>query len=231
MFILENPIYLYLILGLVLLALWFVYQKMSANFSKNLAQKLYLDKEPETFLKDLSSIQAKIYLSSKKRLFLALEAYMLLGQEEKIMETLDKLSRKRLGYGPTITLLQKKVQYYTESGKLDLALEAYQELEEKGSWIQDPRMLQILEESKSLVEIYCHKNAAYAEIMIDKAKQTNNKLLQGIYFYRAAKCFSYKRDKNNVVIYLKKAKEKLKGSAWEQHIEACLNDFSYLEKK
>lgn len=231
MFIFENPVYLYLLLAVLLVVLWLVYQKMSANFSKALAKKLYIEKQPEAFIQTLDSFPARIYLSSKKRLFLKLEAYMLLGQQDKIMETFERLTQKRLGYGATITLLQKKVQYYTESAHYDLALAAYQELEEKGSLIQDPRMLQILEESKILVEIYCHRNPDYAEWMVEKAKQTPTKLLQGIYYYRAAKCFSYKRDKNNVNIYLKKAKEKLKGSAWETHIDACLADHHQIEKK
>lgn len=226
-----QPVYVYLILTLALLALWFLYQKAVNHFSKSLAKKLYIEKNPKLFLETLHSFPAKLFLSSKKRLFLALEAHMLLGEKEKTMQVFDKLSKKRLGYGASITLLQKKVQYFTESGQLTLALEAYQSLEEKGNWIQDPRMQQILEESKALVEIYCHKNAQYAPLMLQKAKESRGNLVQGIYYYRAAKCFAYNKDKNNVNIALKKAKDKLKGSAWEAHIERCLLDHKHLEEK
>ena len=96
--------------------------------------------------------------------------------------------------------------------------------------IKDANMDVISEEANTLIEVYCNRNASYAEIMVEKAKKQTNKFTKGIFYYRAAKCYYYGNDEKNVQKYLEHAVQNVTGE-WRKHVEACMEDHSKLDLK
>lgn len=223
--------WIYILIGLVLIVIIIMQQLSVKKYLKDLSSLLYEKQDGKAYLDKLNSFQGKLSMSGNKRLFMAIDGYALMDDTASIEKAFKELETKKLSYGSQIGLYQKEVQYYVQARKFDEAIKANNSLQELGALINDQKMTTILDEANVLVEIYCNRNGSLAKEMVKKAESANTKLLKGIYYYRASKCYYYLNDKANTTKYLKEAQLKLSGTSWGKHVDMCLEDISEIEEK
>ena len=226
-----NDILVYVGIGLILIAVVVAFQYLNIKFTKQLASYLYRELDGDKYLEALESLKAKIFIRRKRREMLKLDAYALQEDGGALEQQFDMLETMKLSYGQKISLYEKEVQYYANSHMNEKALAAYDSLMELGSQIENENMTKILDEATITIEVYVRRNGDMAEKLVELAKQSTAPVIKGLYFYKASKCYYYKDDKDNVIKYLRKAQNNLSSKTWRDHIDACLSDFTELEKK
>ena len=226
-----REILVYILVGVLLLIIMLILQVNNRRLLQDLSKTLYQEQDADKFLQMLNSTKAKILLKKKTRLFTSIDGYALQDDGEKIEEVFTALENKRISYGNKIGLYQKEVQYFTQAKKFDKAIKANDTLQSLGGKINDKSMTAILEESQTLIEIYVNKNGNYAKIMSTKGDEAKQSMLKGLYYYRAAKCYNFKEDKNNTIKYLKECELKCPKTYLGIHAGKCLTDFSKIDEK
>lgn len=226
-----KTIWIYVIIALVSVAILVIPQIIKGNMIKKLSKLLYEKHDPDGFLAEINSTAGKILFSKKTRLFQSVDAYALKQDNAAIENVFSQLEDMKIGYGMSISLYEKEVQYYVGGGKFDKAKAANSKLQREGGRIEDKQMKSICEECDSLIRIYADHDGSLAKTMVEKGDEAKSQQSKGIYYYQAAKCFNYQKDRANTIKYLKEAQQKLAGTSWTKHIDSCLQDFSHLEEK
>lgn len=163
-----------------------------------------------------------------------LQAYMQLGQDEKIDHTLKTLSEMKLEPRDKIELYQQSLSYYSVLGQKDEAVAARDSLRRfvyKAKAQDTEPYSTMLEEADIIVGVYIDHNTALIKKLIGKAEHTKDDVSRGIIQYRIAKLAYYKGDNKLLETYLNRAEKNLKGTAYEEIINTAKTDHSILEIK
>lgn len=161
-----------------------------------------------------------------------LQAYMLLGQDDRIEATLDALVKMRLEPRDKLEYYQQSLSYYAVIGKYDEAVKVCDDLHRfiikaKAQYIEP--YASILDEADTIVGVYVEHNTALIKKLIGKAEHTKNNISRGITQFRIAKLAYYKGDKQLLDTYLNRSEENLKGTAYEEIIEQAKIEPSILK--
>ena len=199
---------------------------------KKLSKLLYVDNKPQEFLDQINGFWGKVFFSKSIRQFQSLDAYILLQNYDSAEQMMHDLEGQKLSYGSKINLYEKETQYYIQNGNYEEGRKSNATLQELGKQISDPRMDSILDECNTLVKVYADKDGSQAHHLVEKGDAVEQKSMKGLYYYQAAKCYWYQKDKANTDKYLKKAQLNLCGSdTWDKHIDKCMHDYSALDER
>ncbi len=163
-----------------------------------------------------------------------LQAYMQLGQDDKIERTLQSLRDMKLEPRDKIEFYQQSLSYYAVTGNSEEALAARDALRHfifKAKAQDTEPYSSMLEEADIIVGVYIEHNTALIKKLIGKAEHTKNDISRGVIQYRIAKLAYYKGDEKLLGTYLSRAGKNLKGTAYEEIIEKAKTDPSILEIK
>ncbi len=163
-----------------------------------------------------------------------LQAYMRLGQDDRIETVLQRLRDMKLEPRDKIEFYQQSLSYYAVTGKRDEALAARDALRcfiVKAKAQETEPYASMLEEADVIVGVYIEHNTALIRKLIGKAEHTKNDISRGVTQYRIAKLAYYKGDAKLLETYLSRAGKNLKGTAYEEIIEKAKTDPSVLERK
>ena len=163
-----------------------------------------------------------------------LQAYMQLGDDEKIEATLTSLSKMHLEPRDTLEMYQQSLSYYAETGKKEEAIAARDSLRKfiikaKAQNIEPYKT--VLEEADTIIGVYVEHNTSLIKKLVGKAEHTKNDLDRGITQYRIAKLAYFKGDEDMVKTYLSRAEKNLKDTAYAEIIKAAQSDYSVLSEK
>ncbi len=199
---------------------------------KKMSELLYKDNNGEAYLKHLNDAACKIIFSKQLRTMMSIDAYIAIGDVETVENVFEQLKEFHLQPGDEFLVCQKKIGFYIEKGNDEKAEEAYSRLVELYDGFKDKmHYKKARKEVEYLVEIHLRKNASYLDEMLSLSESTKNKLLKGIYLFRAAKCYFYKNNNKKVKETLLLAKEYCVGTAYEKKIDVALSgDLSVLAK-
>lgn len=163
-----------------------------------------------------------------------LQAYMQLGQDEKIDRTLARLADMKLEPRDKIEFYQQSLSYYAVLGRKDEALAARDSLRRfvyKARAQNNEPFSTMLEEADIIIGVYIEHNTALIKKLIGKAEHTKDNVSRGIIQYRIAKLAYYKGDDKLLETYLNRAEKNLRGTAYEEIIGKAKTEPSILEIK
>lgn len=163
-----------------------------------------------------------------------LQAYMQLGQDEKIEDSLNRLKKLKLEPRDRIEFLQQSLSYYAQVGKQDEALEARDSLRRfiiKAKAQDTEPYSAMLEEADTIIGVYVEHDTALIRKLIGKAEHTRDNISRGIIQYRIAKLAYFKGDEKLLSTYLSRAGKNLAGTAYEEIIQQANTNPSVLERK
>lgn len=227
-----EQILLWVLIAVGLLGLSLIQTKGRKSFLKKLSVLLYKEMNGDAFLALLNSFSGKLYMNAKTRLFMSVDGHLLKNDSASAIQALQLLETKSLSLAKKIGLYKKQVDVYLDAKQYDLAIAANEKLQAIISGnTTEAQLLTMAKEADELVEINAKQNGELAEVMVEKAKLMTNKFAQSIYYYRAAKCYYFKKNEAKVIKYLEEAKRKSSKGVWLEHIELCLKDHAKLLDK
>ncbi|MGB4985827.1 MAG: hypothetical protein WBO70_08650 [Erysipelotrichaceae bacterium] len=226
-----DNIWIYIIVAGLFILETLIQRVLSKRFVEDLAYLLYEKGDAKAYLEKLDSFSGKFFIGKKKRKFMSIDGYLLLDDKAKIDEIFDELENTNLSYAAQVGLLQKQIQYWVKNKQCERANKANDLLQVMGAKINDPQMKLMAEECNALVQINCNNNGDLVKEMIAKGDASTSDFGKAIYYYRAAKCYYFKKDKAMMDKYLKEAQLKAAGTPLLKHIELCIKDNSmFLEQ-
>lgn len=198
-----------------------------------LTKLLYQDNNAEGFLKEVDSWMTKLFFPKKMQAMMKIDAYLMMGDTEKSKQLFEQLDGFKIRPGDEFFVRQKELAFYVDLEDEEKAKHAYDRMRAIfDSMKNNARYEAQMKESEYIYEINMKKNAHYLEEMLEHAKNAKTDFSKGIYLYRAAKCYYYKKDMRLCKDTLKRAQTYLKGSFYEEYIIDILEkDITLIEKK
>ncbi len=224
---------LFLVLCGVGLVSYFGYFLLFKNQIMKLTKLLYQDNNAEGFLNELNSWQTKLFFPKKMQAMMKIDAYLMQGEVEKSKELFNELDKYRIRPGDEFYVRQKEVAFYVDLKDAKNSEKAYNRMREIYDSFKDKTSYDsVMKESEFIYEINIKKNYHYLEEMLERAKNAQADFSQGIYLYRAAKCYYFKGDMRLCKETLQRAQTRLKGTFYEAFIQDVLDkDIKLIEEK
>lgn len=94
-------------MALLMVVLSVIHSKLRKSFLARLSHSLYVEMDGNAYLNTLNSLQAKLFMRQKTRLFMSVDGYLLNNDLAKAIEVLQKLEKKSLSYAKTLGLYKK----------------------------------------------------------------------------------------------------------------------------
>lgn len=163
-----------------------------------------------------------------------LDAYMLIGQQEKTLAAIQKLDKMRLEPRDKLEFYQKRLSYYAAS---DEPAEARKSRDQLYDFMKKTEILEtepystIMEEADLIIGIYVDKNTGLIKKLIGRAEHTKNDIMRGVTQFRIAKLAYFKGDQQLMTTYLSRAAKNLKGTWYAPIIAQAQSDPTILEHK
>ncbi len=220
MFWIYFSFFIFLTLGLYL-----TYLFLFRRYVMKTTALLYQQGDAKAYLEAIDSFPGKLFLAKRMRQLMKIDAYFMLKDEKQLEELMVKLDNIRLPEMDRILICQKETSFYVEQHKLEKAEKAYEKLKLATTNLKEKnkeRGRAILKECEYMIEIGLKQNGSYANQMLKIAKESKNEVVQGVYYYRAAKCYYYDEKEAKCREMLKISLDKLKGSPYEQKIREIL---------
>ncbi|MEG0176937.1 hypothetical protein [Anaerorhabdus sp.] len=225
--------YLFILLVLLGLGSYVGYFLLFRRQIMKLTALLYQDNNPDGFLAELDSIMSKLFFPKKMHAMMKIDAYLMKGDKEKLKELFAAIKNYKIRPGDEFYVEQKEVAFYVELQDVDNATAAYNRMIEIYDTFKDKTNYEgVMKETEYTYEINLRHSGKYANEMIDLAKAATSDFSSGIYYYRAAKCYYYKKENRLMKEALLKAQQKLKGTFYDQLITDILEkDVTLIETK
>jgi tetratricopeptide (TPR) repeat protein len=225
--------YLFILLVLLGLGSYVGYFLLFRRQIMKLTALLYQDNNPDGFLAELDSIMSKLFFPKKMHAMMKIDAYLMKGDKEKLKELFASIKNYKIRPGDEFYVEQKEVAFYVELQDVDNATAAYNRMIEIYDTFKDKTNYEgVMKETEYTYEINLRHSGKYANEMIDLAKAATSDFSSGIYYYRAAKCYYYKKENRLMKEALLKAQQKLKGTFYDQLITDILEkDVTLIETK
>ncbi len=213
-----------IVLTIVFVAILFLYQYFQQKFIRGTMALLYQGNNPKEYLNQLNSFLGKIFISSKNRIYLSIDAYLVSKDYVKLEELFTILSAKRLSYGKRISLYQKQITYFVEVKKYDEAIVAYEKFIAEASKINDKKLIQTASELELIMNVYVYHHLGTIENLIELSKTLDKGMQLGIYYYRIAVGYYYNNQLDECKVYLKLAEKNFRDSPLEKVVKKLLKD-------
>lgn len=205
----------------------FIYQRQVIK----LQALLYMQNDPDAYLNELESFTSKMLIATDLRRLLSIDAYLAKGDNEKLNELFEAVENGKLRRGDHFTVLQKEVMFYVKTKQVGKAREAYEKMEELLPALNDKdgHYALTLKECEYEIEIQINHNGKFADELVQKSKDVGNDIASGVYLYKAAQSYYFKKDNKNMLKCLEKAEVKLRGTSSNQKIKDILKSKKYEE--
>ena len=223
--------YLYLILFPVIIYIVIVLlNKLRQRTTNELEKILFIQNNPELYLKLLKNPKLKLLYGKGTRLQFELNAYLLTGDDAKTADTIEIMNTVPMTKGQSLEFHQKKLSYYCSLGKKKEAEAALTKIESILAKVKGDHARFILRESRMIFNIYIrHDTGLIAEL--EEAQKNEQGFSRGLTLYRLAKLSFFAQNDKKTQGYLLQAKELLANTAWMDIVESALKDTSILNYK
>lgn len=198
-----------------------------------LTKLLYQEHNAKGFLKELDSWMTKLFFPKKVCSMMQIDALMMLGETEKLKLLFEELNGYKIKSGDEFIIRQKELAFYVDLKDEKKSTVVYERLCNIFDSMKNKTKYEIQrKESEYIYEINIKKNYHYLEEMLDHAANAKTDFSKGIYLYRAAKCYYYKKENRLCKDTLQRAQTYLKGSFYEKFIQDILDkDLTLIEQK
>lgn len=221
---------IYIIIAIIFALIFIIFSKLKKNYIMNMSKILYVDNNPDLFINKLESIQGKIFINKKTRLFRLIDAYALKQDINLVIKVFKELEAKKLSFGQKVSLYEKEVSYYVQNQKYEEAKTANDKVQELAKQVEIQDLQAIAKDCQALIEVYVNKDGSLASVMADNGDKANIDSVKGTYYFRAAKCYYYRNDNKMIEKYLEKAQKYLNKTSLKNVIEECIKDHNCLDK-
>lgn len=221
---------IYIIIAVLFTLIFIFFSNYKKNFIKMMSEILYRKNDPDAFIDKINSFEGKILINKKIRLFRLIDAYAIKQDKDKVISTFKELESLKLSFGQEVSLYEKEVSFYVENGFYKEAVIANEKVQELNKQVQIEDLNKIAVNSDALIKIYVNKDGSLANEMVKCAESSNIDVIKGTYYFRAAKCFYFKKDNKMVEKYLDKAFNYLHKTSMSQMVSNCIKDHSNLDK-
>lgn len=216
------------VVGMVaIFAYRFIYQRQVIK----LQALLYMQNDPDAYLAELESFTSKVLMPDDLRRLLSIDAYLAKDDRNKLNELFDAVENGKIRRGDHFTVLQKEVMFYVKTKQVGKAKEAYEKMEELLPSLKDKdgHYALTLKECEYEIEININHSGKFADELVKKSKEVGNDIAAGVYLYKAAQSYYYKKDEKNMIKCLEKAEVKLRGTSSNQRLKDILKSKKYSE--
>ena len=219
---------LYIIIAVLIILVFVLFSLFKKNYIKDMSKTLYVNTNPDLYLKRLDNIEGKIFLNKKVRLFRKIDAYAMKNDKENVIKTFKELESLKLSFGQEVSLYEKEVNYYVNQKMFEEAKVANNKVQELNTKVEIEDLNKIAVECNSLIEIYVNKNGSLANEMVKYGDESTIDTVKGTYYFRAAKCYFYRKDNKLTEKYLLKAQKYLEKTSTKPIIDKCIKDHNEL---
>lgn len=215
------------ILLIVIFLIIFLLNKLRQKTTNELEKLLYIQGKPKLYLQLLKNPKLKI-LYKKSTLFqFELNAYLLLGDDFQIENTIKFLDAMKMTKGESLEYYQKKLSYYCSQGEKDKSEASLNKIKSILSKAKDSKAQLIYNESKLIFDIYIRRDTKLIKVL-EQNQLKEQGAIRGLTLYRLAKLSYFDHDNKKAQGYLIQAKELLQNTVWFDILEAALKDMSIL---
>lgn len=211
-----------LIIGIILFVAWMFYSQREVAY---LSILLYRQGNADEYLKELNTFQGKLFFNKRLRTLMSIDAWMLKNNQEELAKAFDDARSHRLPMGDRLLVLQKELVFCVDHKKNDSAEEIFAEIEklyESMGNKQKEKYADALQECRYTIAINVKHSGKYADEIEKKAKSVKEDIPSGVYFYKAAQSWYFKKEIKKCREDLEKAAQKLKGTPNEKVIKTLL---------
>lgn len=220
---------IYVAVAVVMMLIFVVFSLLKKKYIKDMSKVLYVDNDVDTYLNRLDNIEGKIFLNKKVRLFRKIDGFAIKNDVQGVVDTFKQLESLKLSFGQEVSLYEKEVDFYINNKMYEQAKVSNDKVQELSSKVEIPDLQKIADNCNALIDIYVNKNGKLANEMVKMGDEATIETVKGTYYFRAAKCFYYKKDNKMVEKYLNKALKNLNKTSWGPIIAECIEDHKQLE--
>lgn len=219
---------MYLIIAVVIVLVFVIFSLLKKNYIKDMSKTLYADANPDLYLKRLDNIEGKIFLNKKVRLFRKIDAFAMKNDKENVINIFKELESLKLSFGQKVSLYEKEVDYYANKKMFEEAKQANNIIQDLAKQVEIEDLNKIAINCNALIEIYVNHNGSLANEMVKNGDEATIDVIKGTYYFRAAKCYFYRKDNRLTEKYLLKAQKYLEKTPTGPIINQCLKDHNQL---
>lgn len=199
---------LFVIIGLVLIAV------MKRVYMKRV-MKAVEDGDFARAERIIDSFGCKYAYPPFSRESIRLNAYLTMGDKEKVNKQMDMMMKMRLNRQQKASIAMRAFYYFVELGNVRKADEMIKIVKENGSET-------IAKELNMISSVLLHREAKYIREFKELYDKADADYQKGVFAYMLGLQYSYKKDDKNMKVYLQEALEKLKGTPYEEEINKVL---------
>ncbi len=207
-----------------------LFSQLKKKYIKDMSKTLYADQNVDRYLERLDNIEGKIFLNKKVRLFRKIDAYAMKNDNQNVVNTFKELEKLKLSFGQEVSLYEKEVNFYTNKKMFDDAKTANEKVQELANKVEIEDLQKIADDCNALIEIYVNKNGSLATQMAKHGDDATIDTVKGTYYFKAAKCYYYRKDNKMTDKYLNKALDHLRKTSWGPIISECIQDHNKLDE-
>lgn len=174
------------------------------------------DRDFDKFFKTADSLPSKYFFPYFNRLYMKMNAYMLLPDQKKVEETFEELLHIRLNKKQNLDVSVKAFYYYIDEEKKGKCKELLDRIKTLG----DENALQ---ECQMMYDIFLCEKSNYIDSMEEQLKKAEG-WNKGMLCYMLAIQYQNKGDKAKKAEYLKLAEEDLKETPYAGKIEKMIKE-------
>ena len=217
---------IYLIYPIILFGIFIGVRIFLFNVKKKttleLQDLLYKKGQLFLYLELLKNKRLRIAFSKVELKLLKLEGVLALGTDEEVVSVISELDNTKLKKKYKLEFLNKRFAYYVEKNNKKEAKKTYEYLEFILAKNKHSEAKKILKEAKRVLDIYINRDTSLINELIIEAKETENKVVRGINYYRVAKLYYFSLDNKKAKEYLEEAKPLVVGTYYEGIISEAL---------
>ncbi|WP_416325007.1 hypothetical protein [[Eubacterium] hominis] len=174
------------------------------------------DRDFDKFFKTADSLPSKYFFPYFNRLYMKMNAYMLMPDQKKVEETFEELLHIRLNKKQNLDVSVKAFYYYIDEEKKGKCKELLDRIKTLG----DENALQ---ECQMMYDIFLCEKSNYIDSMEEQLKKAEG-WNKGMLCYMLAIQYQNKGDKAKKAEYLKLAEEDLKETPYAGKIEKMIKE-------
>ena len=224
----NRVLWFLFVVCLLLICLPFL-EKLRRESTLQLDKVLYVDHNPQLYLKLLENKRLRLVYSKTTIKGLQLDAYLMMQDHEKIIETMNILESAPMGKGAKLEFNEKKLSYYCLKGNQVKAKEALDAIHQLLDKVKKDKYQKIVVDSDIIYGIYIDKDVSLIDDL-EKQVETQEGSTKGITLFRLAKLYLIKQESKRCISMLQQATSLVKGTSYEEIVKECLNNLAKLDE-
>ena len=226
---------IFLVYAVVIFVLFFglrvILHSIRKRTDRELIELLYVKEQYVLYQELLKNKRLRLIFSKIDIEILKLNGFMVESNDEKIMNQITYIDQLKLNNRQKIDFLSKRFTYFVELGNQNEASLSYVSMKEILERSKKNEASVILDEAKTVLNIYIYKDIRLIPSLLSKAENETNTVVQGVLYYRIAKLYYFAEKPELSREFLFKSQKQLKGTYYEDIIEQALIDLNILNTK